>query len=349
VERGRDLVAVLARRRQQARHLPHYVRLVGRFARLERSHYAGAVHPGLWRRGFLSSRLYQYPGIEDPALPYVNDLKMHTRMGALNGAAAKTLLRDKNAFADALVARGLGAQAPEVYGTVSGGRFRPRSEAARERLRAQESVVLKPLDGNGGHGLRVVPGAEVEGTASSSSADLLVQERLRQHPVLARVNPDSLNTLRILALRLQDGPVIAAVVHRWGVAGSGAVDNVSSGGLSSSVDLETGLLGPAVGRPRDRRRVEHDTHPDTGEQIAGVGVPLWPEVLDLTRRLMTAFSEVDHVGWDLAVTDRGAAVIEGNGSMPNLNLFQYHGSFLQDERLREYYVRNRLLPRAPAG
>ena len=43
----------------------------------------------------------------------------------------------------------------------------------------------------------------------------MVQERLRQHPVLEAVNPGSLNTMRVLALRLpEDGPVIVAAVHR---------------------------------------------------------------------------------------------------------------------------------------
>jgi glutathione synthase/RimK-type ligase-like ATP-grasp enzyme len=119
---------------------------------------------------------------------------------------------------------------------------------------------------------------------------------------------------------------------------------MTSGGLCSRVDLHTGRLGPAVGRTRDRRRVDFDRHPDTGATITGVPVPRWEAVQDLTMQLMAAFPELDHVGWDLAVSDRGPRVIEGNGTTPAVSIFQMHGSFLQDPRLRDYYASKGLLP-----
>ena len=134
-------------------------------------------------------------------------------------------------------------------------------------------------------------------------------------------------------------------MHRWGTSASGPVDNVSSGGLCSLVDLATGALGPAVGRPRGPRRVEHDVHPDTGQRITGLRVPDWGGVRRLALELMEAFPDVEHVGWDLCVTDRGPLVVEGNPGTPNPNVFQFHGPFLHDPRVRRYYVERGLLPR----
>jgi hypothetical protein len=37
-------------------------------------------------------------------------------------------------------------------------------------------------------------------------------------------------------------------------------------------------------------------------------------------------------------------VIEGNGSMPAMSIFQMHGPFLTDDRLRDYYARTGVLP-----
>jgi hypothetical protein len=148
----------------------------------------------------------------------------------------------------------------------------------------------------------------------------------------------------VLAVRLPTGPVLAVATHRWGTARSGAVDNVSSGGIESIVDVATGRLGPAVLLTQDGRRVEFDRHPDTDAQIAGVLVPHWSAVRELTLQLMHAFPELEHVGWDLAVSDQGPRVIEGNGAKPAVPAMQVHGSFLYDPGLRDYYANKGLLP-----
>jgi len=313
---------------------------------LERTYYVGALHPSMWRRGFLSERRYSYPGIEDAAVPFISDLAAETRLIRLNHATGRALLGDKNAFADALRARDLQRWAPEVYGTILSGRFGPRSREAVERMRSQESVVVKPLKGSGGRGVHLVAGDRVEQLREPADVAWLVQERLVQHPLLAAVSSRSLNTIRVLAVRLpEQGPVVAAAAQRWGTARSGVVDNVSAGGLCSLVDLETGRYGPAVGSLVDRRRVELHHHPETGARIAGVQAPHWDEAKELVLRLMHAFPEVDHVGWDVCLTADGPRVVEGNASVPNPILFQVHGSFLHDPALRRYYVERGLLPR----
>ena len=321
------------------------VRTVTRLMRMERRYYAGALHPSMWRRGFISSRIYSYPGIADPTAVYISDVRYHFRSRSLNPPSARLLLERKDVFADLLIARGLGTRAPEVYGTVTADGLLIRSPDALERLRQQDVVVLKPSTGRGGTGVRLASPDAVEGMATQDGSELLVQERIVQHADISRIYPGSLNTVRVLAVRLPaHGPVLAAAVHRWGATGTGPVDNISSGGLCSAVDLETGRLGPAVGRPRARHRPEFDQHPNTGAQITGALVPEWKAVRNLALELMNAFPEVSHVGWDLAVSDRGVQVIEGNGSMPAVHIFQFHGSFLEDPRLVEYYTSKRLLP-----
>jgi hypothetical protein len=328
-----------------AKRLRRDVRTLTRLVRMERKGYPGALHPSMWRRGFFSDRVYAYPGIADPSAVFISDVRFQFRSTALNAPSARLLLEHKNVFADLLTARGLGSCAPEVYGAVTADGLRVRSPGAHERLRQQATVVLKPSTGHGGMGVRLASPAEVEAMVCDRGDELLVQERVVQHPEIARIYPASLNTIRVLAVRLPGhGPVLAAAVHRWGTAETGPVDNISSGGLCSRVDLATGRLGPAVGRARARRRVEFDQHPDTGAQITGALVPEWAAVRDLALELMNAFAELSHVGWDLAVSDRGVQVIEGNGSMPNVNIFQFHGPFLQDPRLIEYYTTKGLLP-----
>jgi hypothetical protein len=328
-----------------AKLLRRNVRTVIRLVGMERKYYAGALHPSMWRRGFFSNRVYTYPRIMDPSAVFISDARYHFRSRDLNTPSARLLLEHKNVFADVLTARGLGSCAPEVYGTVTADGLLIRSPDALERLRKQATVVLKPSTGQGGTGVRLVSPTEVEDMAAEGAVELLVQEQVVPHPDLARIYPGSLNTVRVLAVRLSGhGPVLAAAVHRWGAAGTGPVDNISSGGLCSRVDLETGRLGPAVGRARARQRAAFDEHPDTGARITGELVPEWDAVRGLALELMNAFPELTHVGWDLAVSDSGVQIIEGNGNMPAVSVFQFHGSFLEDPRLIEYYTSRGLLP-----
>jgi hypothetical protein len=50
----------------------------------------------------------------------------------------------------------------------------------------------------------------------------------------------------------------------------------------------------------------------TGAQIKGRRLPLWAETVDLVCRAHAAFSDRITVGWDVAITDRGPVIIEGN-------------------------------------
>ena len=53
------------------------------------------------------------------------------------------------------------------------------------------------------------------------------------------------------------------------------------------------------------------THPDTGFRFAGFEVPYFPEVLAAAKN---AAAHVPHelIGWDIAVTEAGPVIIEGN-------------------------------------
>ncbi|TFV69941.1 hypothetical protein E4P39_20580 [Blastococcus sp. CT_GayMR19] len=337
-------IAIAKRVRRNARTLALLVRD-------ERASWPECRHPSMWRRGFLSSRINSFPDIEDPSVPYVSDLRFQFHVSKLNPDWTRPLLQDKNVFADALTARGLGPYAPEVYGIVTAKGFHARSSDALERLRNQDGVMLKPIRGTRGKGVRLAAPSEVEAMTAGFETALLVQERVTQHPAISQINPRSLNTLRLLAVRLPAGPVLAVGMHRWGTAESGVVDNIDSGGLASGVDLATGRLGPALTLTRDGRRVEFDRHPDTDAQITGVLVPQWSAVRELTERLMSSFPELDHIGWDVAVTERGPLVIEGNAGKPALVFMQVFGSFLHDPGLRDYYESKGLLPpsRQPLG
>jgi hypothetical protein len=152
-------------------------------------------------------------------------------------------------------------------------------------------------------------------TAGSHKA--IVQEQLRPHPeIAAMTGSSSLSTCRILTLVGDDGaPSILATAIRV-IVGANATDNFvygENGNLWASVDETAGRITEAFGLSPDGRRLERRRqHPTTGVELAAFRVPRWGEVKDLALRLALMFRPQRMVSWDIAVTDRNVAVIEGN-------------------------------------
>ena len=146
----------------------------------------------------------------------------------------------------------------------------------------------------------------------------LIQPRLKAHEQLRRIMaPGGLGTVRVVTLRAHEGQYAFLSACLRITVSPNVTDNFSSGSagnLTAAIDLASGALSPATGSRRrewpDMRTF--DRHPDTQEAIAGRSVPLWGAVKDLALRAHAAFPELGAIGWDIAVTDAGPVLIEGN-------------------------------------
>lgn len=189
-------------------------------------------------------------------------------------------------------------------------------------------LVFKPQNDARGHGIEflavVRDGACVrlmldEGrlygfkqlrAASGRMGDWLLQERVSQHADISAIYPHSVNTLRIVAINFPDGEIrILAALMRMGRNRS-VIDNASAGGIHAHIDVEEGrLLAPAYCKTDN---VTFAKHPDTGHPFAGVTLPFWREVLETVRRGTKLCMHTHAVAWDIAFTEAGPVVIEGN-------------------------------------
>ena len=153
--------------------------------------------------------------------------------------------------------------------------------------------------------------------APEISPTFLIEERLRPHPDLARLSPETLCTLRLVTLRDREmgvAPQIVAAAYKLQTERSGA-DNIARGAMAISVDCESGRLGtgwikPHAGEVPTLKRYEEA--PGTGVRFTGLMVPAWEEARDLALRAAAAFPCVRAVGWDVAVTPDGPRLLEGN-------------------------------------
>lgn len=270
----------------------------------------------LFRPGQLRRAPTFFQGCEDDEIYRL--LNVRTALDDAN------LLLDKRRFEQWLVDR----QLPTVRTVMafSGGAV-THSCLPNGRL-PQCDLVSKPNDSLKGRGVRLWSydrdrwtadeeprSAETlvaELTALSGTQDILLQERLRNHPALAPLAPNALSTVRVLTLRGLDG-VARVVLATYRIPfGDAPTDNMSAGGIGAPVDLATGRLGRGITMARSTFFEPCDRHPDTGAAIEGFQLPCWPGVVDLVVRVHEALDAIVCVGWDVAILADGPIIVEGN-------------------------------------
>jgi hypothetical protein len=140
---------------------------------------------------------------------------------------------------------------------------------------------------------------------------MLLQKCLHTHPELAPLTSGALPTIRLLTYRWPRGTARLLFGAFRLPTGNAQADNFHLGAIVAPVDLRTERLGPAIQR---RRRVIHqvERHPDTGARIEGHHLPFVPDAIELVLRAHVAVRLVPCIGWDVALTDTGPVLVEGN-------------------------------------
>ena len=195
-------------------------------------------------------------------------------------------------------------------------------EAFLDFVKKHKHVVLKPDTGSLGEGVSTFTYESDEQALQrfrEISGEMVCEEFIHQHSELAAVNPYSVNTLRIIAIRhAADDIEIVAATLRSGVQTDSFVDNMSSGGLAAQIDPETGIV---TTYGIDRNDKQYAYHPITKKQLIGMNIPNWSIAVDLLKKAHSQLSENPVLGWDIAITEEGADIVEAN-SAPGPNAFQ---------------------------
>lgn len=236
------------------------------------------------------------------------------------------VLKDKTVFARRCEA--LGIRSPTRFAECVGG------EAEVFAIPAPGEIVVKPTDGRSGVGVTILSLTEEDVADEArfretlvdrfgTEVDWIAQERLRNHDEISPIALDAVATTRLSTMINEQGaPEIVTNVLRFAQRPGSVVDNLKNGGLMAPADFDTGELGPGcVGRGVG----DFDRHPANDEPITGRKVPFWDEAkalaLDAHGR---GFPEYNLVGWDVAITNDGPVLIEGNGQ-PSMIITQRGG------------------------
>jgi len=259
---------------------------------------------------------------------------------------------------------------PHLYGILRRGQFvavgngdndsvafpHDSADAVDHLLRLHNKLALKPIIGGEGKGVAILSSKEDQFEKNgcpitrsvlykyiASLDDFLVQEFIEQDPFPSSIFPDSPNTMRIMTMWDDESckPFIAVACHRFGCVTSVPVDNMSRGGLSAVINLDSGELGPAsLTKLKAAQLAWYDRHPDTGAIIRGRIVPRWQEVKQLVLSAAARLSFIPYIGWDVLLTlnTPGIKIIEAN-DRAGVEILQLHTPLLKDPRVRSFYAR----------
>lgn len=144
----------------------------------------------------------------------------------------------------------------------------------------------------------------------ASRGDAIVEELIEQSKSLSKINPTSVNTVRVITLAVGCSIEVVDCFLKVGRNGS-FVDNGGAGGLLIGIDKESGML---VTDGRDEFSNVFERHPDTGLCFKGYQLPEWENLLTLAKKISAKEESIPYIGWDFAHTERGWVVVEGNAS-----------------------------------
>ena len=141
--------------------------------------------------------------------------------------------------------------------------------------------------------------------------DFLIQRCITQHPVLSKLHPSSINSMRLVTVRsLKDNKIyVLPSILRIGTNGS-IVDNTSQGGVAVGFNLTTGRLNE-YGLQKPQVGLRFDTHPNSKIKFADYTIPFIKETIEQAK-YFHSFLNLHSIGWDVAIGENGPIFIEGN-------------------------------------
>ena len=146
---------------------------------------------------------------------------------------------------------------------------------------------------------------------------IFLEEVIKQHPDMNKLCDKSVNTMRIMTFNDHGHPRIIWMGLRVG-NGINSIDNFHAKGMGVNIDIKTGKL---AGNAIDKDLNVFELHPKTKVKFDGFQIPCFDEAKKMVLEASLESDKILVVGWDVAISDSGPVIIEGN-RRPGFDLVQ---------------------------
>ena len=219
-----------------------------------------------------------------------------------------------------------------------------RQTALKLALAFDDEFLIKPsIDSGEGRLIRffspdTVSLEELDKAFSDMRANFILQAAVKQHPVLSKLNPSSLNTIRVVSFFFEGEVHILSCILRVG-APNAKVDNVGAGGYACPILPDGQLSDKAV-----NRKAEWVEQTGEGTKFGEIQVPRFHEIIEAVKRAHKRMAHFKLIGWDMAVDiDNEPVFIEYN-TCPGANQITCGPTFgdLTERVLEEFFLNKTL-------
>jgi glutathione synthase/RimK-type ligase-like ATP-grasp enzyme len=178
-----------------------------------------------------------------------------------------------------------------------------------EFVKNKSSIMAKPIDALCGIGVEKldVTQKSPQYEALLENGLLLVEDYIVQHPEIARIYPDSVNTVRIVTVAASDEVHVMFRALRMGSGGS-VVDNFHFGGMVAILNEQGEIITDAI----NEKHEVYAAHPSSGVVFKGTKIPLFEQAETMVKEAARLVPGIRYVGWDVAISADGAQLIEAN-------------------------------------
>ena len=206
----------------------------------------------------------------------------------------------------------------KLYKDYIGREFVQLQEASREEVEkfcsSREYIFCKMQDLECGHGCERIKTSDYKSFDElykylTDKGFCTLEDNIQQHEALSKLYPNAVNSMRIITVLDKDGvPHVLYIVQKMGLGGS-IIDNNC---LFAPVDPETGKIMYPAHSGDTLKGIIYTEHPDTHVKLQGYTIPFVKEAVQMVLKAATITPQIRYVGWDVATTPNGSAIIEGN-------------------------------------
>lgn len=195
-------------------------------------------------------------------------------------------------------------------------------------IKKHPTFVVKPLNlslGRGVHKQTVSPGEDPQEVfqkilregediqkkdfIKDKTTKFVLEELIDQSDKLGCLHPHSVNCIRLTTVVVGDKVHFFYPRIKIGRHGN-FISNAGDDGLLAGIDPVTGRIETCAS---DEFGHDYTEHPDTGIVFNGFQIPEWDALLQLGEKIALALApKIRYVGWDMAYTNAGWSILEGN-------------------------------------
>ena len=202
-------------------------------------------------------------------------------------------------------------------------------------MEGETKIVYKPVNAAQGKGVEVLDLCDFENLKELYNYVMtlpngILETWITQHSSISSLYPHAVNPIRINTVL--DGDKMHVMTSTLSIGHNSKIANASINALFALVDPKTGeVLTDAC----DYNGGVYKKHPETDAEFKGFQIPFWKETLEMLEKATRTMYQVRYVGWDIAITENGPILIEGNND-PGYLGFQLP-LFVNGEGTRKLY------------